>query len=863
MLGSDTAKRDIVLIFVGLLAALLFYGFYSVTHPLSVADSSLGEERANENSTEYLLSKGYSPTDESYSEFRVQTSMLDSLQKTGRLAELYQNNLNRQVYPAFYWHSKKELTVEDWIGRLVEETESSVIVEMKLSETGELLGFSNPTHLFPSRLIDPEILPEVIPETAPYLNELRNDTTVLKRFVYQFDDGDTAINDNNEQHFDYESGRSITVTRAEAIAFAEHHLSESGWPESHFEVCETDLISAHRIDVASVTFRGTTRDLDRSMDVTVEVLPTGSLLSMEYTDSAIQAEEFSYSEIRIGVIGLGILIFAIWVIILLFIRIRHRLIDLKLAVLFAVLAGFAFPGIFINEWLYEITNSFDEFGFRILFIQLFQTGISAAFISLGYFTVTSVSDSLTREYWSEKLQTFDILRMGHLYSRPIGWVVIRSVAYSFIIATVAALSLYAIPESYFSIDEQFRSNNSFFPFLNSLFYTFFIVLLTAQAVFLILVGKFSSYTKNIWAVSIFSAILFSVFSLLPYSIGPDLIELGIVGAIGFFLGWCYVKEDFLTVFLTLFFFGVHLSSAGGWVMEGSPDTSIFIVSALLLAAAIIFGVISIRKGKSIKELPKYIPDYIVELAQDERMKQELQIARKVQQSFLPDRTPNIAGLDIAAICTPAYETGGDYYDFIQLNDGRLAVTIGDVSGKGIEAAFYMTFTKGVLHALCTEHNSTLEILSRINYLFRSNAKKGTFISLIFGMIDIQNRQFTFSRAGHNPILHYSAKNEELKEFRPDGIGLGMASDELFKENTAELVLDFEKDDILVLFTDGVVEATNRLNKFYGDRRLHQIIKRNKNLTSEQILEKLNDDIRKFGDGAEQHDDMTVLVMKMK
>ena len=862
MLRSDTAKRDIVLILVGLLAALLFYGFYSVTHPLSVADSSLGEERANEYSTEYLMSKGYSLTEESYSEFRVQTAMLDSLQKTDRLAELYQNRLNRQVYPAFYWHSKKELTVEDWIGRLVEETESSVIVEMKLSESGELLGFSNPTHLFPSRLIDPAILPEVIPETAPYINELRNDTTVLKRLVYRFDD-DPEITEDEELQFDYNSNRSITVTRDDAIAFAEYHLSQSGWPASHFEVYETDLITVHRFDAASVTFRGTTRDLNRSMEVTVEVLPTGSLLSMEYSDPAVRAEEFSYSEIRIGVIGIGILIFAIWVIILLFIRIRHRLIDLKLAVLFAVLAGFAFPGMFINEWLYGIIHSFDEFGFRVLFIQLFQTGIAAAFISLGYFMVTSVGDSLTREHWAEKLRTFDILRMGHIYSRPIGLVIVRSVAYSFIIAAIAALSLYAIPDSYFSIDEEFRSNNSYFPFVNSLFTTFFIVLITAQSVFLILVGKFSSYTKNVWAVSIFSAILFSVFSLLPYTIGPALIELGIVGVIGFFLGWCYVKEDFLTVLLTLFFFGVHLTSAGGWVMEGSPDTSIFIVSTLLLIAAVVFGVITVRTGKSIKELPKYIPDYIVELAQDERMKQELQIARKVQQSFLPDRTPNIAGLDIAAICTPAYETGGDYYDFIQLNDGRLAVTIGDVSGKGIEAAFYMTFTKGVLHALCTEHNSTLEILSRINHLFRSNAKKGTFISLIFGMIDIQNRQFTFSRAGHNPILHYSAKNEELKEFRPDGIGLGMANDEVFKKNTGELVLDFDKDDILVLFTDGVVEATNRLNKFYGDKRLHQIIKRNKNLTSEQILEKLNDDIRKFGDGAEQHDDMTVLVMKMK
>jgi phosphoserine phosphatase RsbU/P len=284
---------------------------------------------------------------------------------------------------------------------------------------------------------------------------------------------------------------------------------------------------------------------------------------------------------------------------------------------------------------------------------------------------------------------------------------------------------------------------------------------------------------------------------------------------------------------------------------------------LTIFAGFTFGAYSIWKGKSLKEIPTFVPEYIEDLAQEERIKQELQIARTVQQSFLPESTPSFPGLDIAAICKPAHETGGDYYDFIELDGDRLAVAIGDVSGKGIQAAFYMTFTKGVLHAICEEFKSTIEVLTKTNNLFRKNAKRGTFISLIFGVVDLKTNIFKFSRAGHNPLLYFNSKEKKLHEYRPQGIGVGMANGDVFSKNISEQSIEFQKNDLLIMFTDGVVEATNNMDSFYGDERLHKIIIRNNELSAEALLEKILKDLNDFGRNSNQHDDMTMLIIKKR
>lgn len=857
MLGSDTAKRDLVLVAIGLLAALFSYWIYSEIHPLSIADNSLGQEQLDQRSSTTLTNLGYQPTGRSFADYRVQSGMLDSLQKKGPLHKIYTETV-RESYPVFYWMVQREISVEDWVGKLSDITETTNQLNVSFSEDGEFIGLENPSNVFPSRLIEPAVLERTIPSIQPYLSDIRADTAILKRIKFQFDpEPETDVRNNFDPEKSNYLGRDI------ALQFGKYHLQSSGWEAEDFVVSEVNLVSVNRIDIAQIRYESEVTEIARPMQVVVEVLPTGSLFSMKYEDPEVKSAEGEWTDLQQGAQGVVYVLFVVWVMFMLFIRIRLRLIDTKLAVLFAVLAGFAFPAIILLEWTHGVFYSFDPLQGREIFIQLFQVGVSAAFISLIYFAITAVGDSITREYWPSKLLTFDLVRVGHLYNRPVGLVLVRAIAYSFILTAIYALSVYLMPDNYLSISETFRSNRTFLPFIEAVITAFLIFFLVTQGILLTLVGKISSYKKSGLLVGVVTAVAFILFSPLPTDTGPFTTELITAGLVGFSVGWIYVKEDYLTAFIAMTLLGLQLLAVKGWVMSNSPDASVFYITLILIVAALIFAIQAIRNGKSIRELPKFVPDYINDLARDERVKQELQIARKVQQSFLPDQTPDIEGLDIAAICSPAYETGGDYYDFIQLNDGRLAVTIGDVSGKGIEAAFYMTFTKGVLHALCTDYTSTIEILAKFNTLFRKNAQKGTFISLIFGLIDTEKKEFRFSRAGHNPLLYFNSKENTLNEYRPDGIGLGMASEEIFRKNICESTIKFKSDDILVLFTDGVVEATNQINKFYGDDRLHKLIKQNKNLSSEKILQKLTDDLVKFGDGADQHDDMTVLVIKMK
>ena len=146
-------------------------------------------------------------------------------------------------------------------------------------------------------------------------------------------------------------------------------------------------------------------------------------------------------------------------------------------------------------------------------------------------------------------------------------------------------------------------------------------------------------------------------------------------------------------------------------------------------------------GEDKDYLGEYIPEYLEDQAREQRVLQELDIARNVQETFLPEKAPEITGFDTSAICIPAQETGGDYYDIIPLNEEKVAFTVGDVCGKGIQAAFYMTFTKGVIHSLCSIFLSPKKMMYHVNKLFSQNATKGTFISMIYGILDIKKNLY--------------------------------------------------------------------------------------------------------------------------
>lgn len=322
-----------------------------------------------------------------------------------------------------------------------------------------------------------------------------------------------------------------------------------------------------------------------------------------------------------------------------------------------------------------------------------------------------------------------------------------------------------------------------------------------------------------------------------------------------------MRTDFITTVVTFITFLLIMDISETWVVTGSSEAIVFYIIISFFVILFSGGIYAIAKGQDINILPSYIPEYMEEIAQEQRVKQELHIARNVQHSFLPTTIPKVQNFDLAGYCDPAQETGGDYYDMIKLSDEKIAIAIGDVSGKGIQAAFYMTFAKGVIHSLCSILDNPMELISKANQLFNDNATRGTFISMIYGILDTKDKTFKFIRAGHNPIL-LKKKNGDMEWLQPKGTAIGMMKNASFEKGAEEMVIQMNSEiECLVLYTDGITEAANKKNEFYGEDRLLRIVKNANYKTSNDLIDIIIKDVSKFTGAAEQHDDITCVVIK--
>lgn len=850
----DTTKQDWGLTIAGVIAAVMFYWLYPGIHPFSEADYSFGESAVSETSGSILNDYGFEFYSEPLITYRTRSSLLDSIQTQTGLSEFLSDSENRLNYAPFYWEAYYLIEEPDpdevFVGR-----GSNPHLTLSLSENGELLELQNPGMRIPARVLRADILNQAIDVDLATLSALPTDSTVLERMVFDF--SSERFNENSDP-----AGR-IVLTREDAIAIASAHLNASALSRTIFDVDSAEKVTVSGSDGARVTFRAAAAELRQKPVVSVTVLPPGTLISLEKSVDEQSAATFGWEQIQSG-IQAGVLIIAVfWVLALLIIRFRMRLIDLKAAILVAVLAGFIIPLIFVLQALHDHFAYGGELGTRYLLGMLFMGGVIAAFMSVIYFLSTSISDSITRQHWANKLRSLDLIRLGYFVNKPVGLVFVRSVIYSFLIAGLLVLILIFMPERYITVRESFYSDGTYLPTVSLILSNLALFVIITQAIFLIGLGHLKSVFRSPLILCAIVVLIFALMNPLFLEVGPAPVKLLVPAVAGLAAALIYFRDDALTIFLTFFFTAGHFDTAPGWLIAGSPDQNLFYTHLLILAGSAGFGLFALRSGSTRRELPDFVPEYVEELAQDERIKQELQIARKVQQSFLPESTPDFEGLDIAAICKPAYETGGDYYDFIPLDNKRLAVVIGDVSGKGIQAAFYMTFTKGVLHTICQDFSGTREALTKTNNLFRKNARRGAFVSLIFGVADPEKGEFCFSRAGHNPLLHFDFSEKKLSEFTPKGIGVGMAEDQVFMENISEQTIRLESGDVLVMFTDGVVEATSTRNEFYGNERLQHLISTYHHLSSEELLDKLMEDLNSFSDQENPQDDMTMLVIKKK
>ncbi|NOX66196.1 MAG: SpoIIE family protein phosphatase [Chlorobi bacterium] len=245
----------------------------------------------------------------------------------------------------------------------------------------------------------------------------------------------------------------------------------------------------------------------------------------------------------------------------------------------------------------------------------------------------------------------------------------------------------------------------------------------------------------------------------------------------------------------------------------------------------------------------------------ERLESELDAARDIQSRILPDETPQCDELDVEALFVPAFEVGGDYYDFFELDDDKLGFVIADVSGKGISASYIMAEVKGIFESLSRVIESPKELLIKANDILKHSLGKKDFVTALYGVINIKSGKVVFARAGHMPLVVCSGK--DIKSLKPRGIGLGLDSSEIFSTHIDNMEFQLNNNDILILYTDGVTESQNSNDEDFGEERFYETIVNNCNEELSLLTNKIFRKVILFSQDKEQHDDITLVLFKWK
>ncbi|MFD2246124.1 GAF domain-containing SpoIIE family protein phosphatase [Pontibacter ruber] len=254
---------------------------------------------------------------------------------------------------------------------------------------------------------------------------------------------------------------------------------------------------------------------------------------------------------------------------------------------------------------------------------------------------------------------------------------------------------------------------------------------------------------------------------------------------------------------------------------------------------------------------------VAESLQNERYKEELKIASTVQENLIPKTFPSDSWFEISTHSKAAKEVGGDFYDFLQLSESRIAIIIGDVSGKGISAAFHMAQMKGIFHGLMQQDMAPSEFMKQANSALSRCLEKTSFITSALYIIDYRMKGFMFARAGHCHTLYYNAMMEDTFYFQTEGLGLGIIRDKSYNNHVREMYYDYNPGDVMVIYTDGIVEARNDKSDEYGEDRLRYMLTQTYHLEAEDIKCAIINDLEDFTGTGSLYDDQTLLVIKFK
>ncbi|MBP7652330.1 SpoIIE family protein phosphatase [Candidatus Dependentiae bacterium] len=250
--------------------------------------------------------------------------------------------------------------------------------------------------------------------------------------------------------------------------------------------------------------------------------------------------------------------------------------------------------------------------------------------------------------------------------------------------------------------------------------------------------------------------------------------------------------------------------------------------------------------------------------ENERFEQELRIAEQIQQTLLPVSTPKTDNFEFGSIYYSAKEVGGDYFDWITVDDNHLGIVCADVSGKGVPGAFVMAITRSVLRSYAVNILSPGELLKKVNALLKKDMKKGMFVTMWYGILDINTGQIKFANAGHNPVIIYRNNKKDIEIMETQGSPLGILNENIFNKKLVETEIVLSEGDILIQYTDGVTEAFNSNKEMFEFERLYEVIRNSgSNISAQQMIDNINENVKKFVNEYEQSDDILMVSIKKK
>ncbi len=273
---------------------------------------------------------------------------------------------------------------------------------------------------------------------------------------------------------------------------------------------------------------------------------------------------------------------------------------------------------------------------------------------------------------------------------------------------------------------------------------------------------------------------------------------------------------------------------------------------------------------SFNEMIRSIGALLEQAAEKKRLEEELRIARQIQESLLPREPVELAGTALWAVCVPAREVGGDYYDFFPLGPRKLAVLVADVAGKGTSAALYMAELKGLVLSLSRVYESPKALLQQLNRLLVGQLDSRSFITMAYAVLDLDRACLRYARAGHTPLLFYCGAErgdgEGVRWLRPNGLALGLQIGGLeakFDALLEEQELPLQPGDLFILFTDGVTEAMNEASDLFGEARLSRVVAAHPDLAPRELGDRILDEVAGFVGGADRHDDLTMVIVRIE